>query len=129
MVPSFVCPVGSLPLTANGKLDRAALPRPDVRGSVAGDEIDRPLSPMEEFVAGVFTEVLAIDRIRAGDDFFDIGGHSLSAVRALTRINDALGTDLPIRTLFETPTVEAIAAVLVDALVEQEQFASDGVLT
>ncbi|MFZ2527904.1 MAG: amino acid adenylation domain-containing protein, partial [Rhodococcus sp. (in: high G+C Gram-positive bacteria)] len=106
MVPDVVMVLDALPLTANGKLDRKALPDPvfAVRGFRA------PSTPVEEIVAGVFAEVLGVERVGVDDDFFALGGNSLIATQVTARIGAALETSVPVRVLFEASSVQALAA-------------------
>jgi amino acid adenylation domain-containing protein len=103
MVPSHLVMLDALPLTPNGKLDRAALPAPDSsRGEHAYVE---PRTPMEQAMAGIWAEVLKLDRVGAHDHFFDLGGHSLMATQVLARVRETLGVELPLRVLFEAPVL------------------------
>ncbi|OOL26681.1 hypothetical protein GQ85_43565, partial [Rhodococcus rhodochrous] len=108
MVPAAVVVLDEIPLTPVGKLDRRALPAPDLSGG-SGDYIP-PADALETAVAGVFADVLGVDRVSVTDSFFDIGGNSLVATRAASRLGAALGVDLGVRALFEAPTVRALAA-------------------
>ncbi|GAC71059.1 putative non-ribosomal peptide synthetase [Gordonia soli NBRC 108243] len=111
MVPDLVVAIDAIPLTANGKLDRAALPAPET-AAVAGDYV-APASPAQEAVAGVFAEVLGLDPAEVGatTSFFDLGGNSLSATRVAARIADVLAADVSVRDIFDTPTVRELAVV------------------
>ncbi|POM24997.1 Tyrocidine synthase 3 [Actinomadura rubteroloni] len=106
MVPSAIVVLDALPVTVNGKLDRAALPAPD---AAAGGRA--PSTPMEELLCGLFAEVLGTNRVGADDSFFDLGGDSLLAMRLVARIRAVLNSDISVRTLFGTPTVADLARV------------------
>ncbi len=106
MVPTAIVPAAEDPLTPNGKIDRQALPEPEL---VQTKAYVAPRTPTEEAVAGIWAEVLRCDRVGTQDNFFDLGGHSLLATQVISRIRRALNIDLPLRTLFESPTVASLA--------------------
>ncbi|HVR98384.1 MAG TPA: YqcI/YcgG family protein, partial [Thermoanaerobaculia bacterium] len=110
MVPASFLFLERLPLTPHGKVDRKALERTAVRSS--GRVYVAPRTPVEERLAGLFAEVLAVERVGASDSFFDLGGHSLLAVRLIAEIRRRFGRDLPLSVLFEKGTVEALARLL-----------------
>ena len=108
MVPSAFVTLPTLPLTPTGKVDRRALPVPGDEGMA--EAAARELSPAEELLAGIWADLLGRDRVGPSDNFFELGGHSLLATRMLSRVRGSLGVDLPLRALFEEPTVEGLAA-------------------
>ncbi|MEV0100424.1 amino acid adenylation domain-containing protein, partial [Nocardia sp. NPDC050789] len=112
MVPSVVLVLDELPLSANGKVDRKALPEPDAGARRPDRPAAEPSTEMERQLLGIFAEVLGTDELDVQDSFFDLGGNSLTAARAMARVNAALGVSLTIRDLFETSTVAALAARL-----------------
>ncbi|MEV0296671.1 amino acid adenylation domain-containing protein, partial [Nocardia sp. NPDC050710] len=108
MVPASVMVLAAFPLNTSGKLDRKALPEPVFSADVAG--FRAPRTQAEQIVAGIFADVLSQERIGIDDNFFDLGGNSLVATQVVSRIGAAFGTQIGVRTLFETPTVAGIAS-------------------
>jgi acyl carrier protein len=94
-----------LPLTANGKVDRRALPAPDSAHSEQGVTFVAPRTAAEERMASIWAQVLGITKIGVHDNFFDVGGHSLLATQLISRLREAFGADLSLRHLFEAPTI------------------------
>ncbi|HXE50732.1 MAG TPA: amino acid adenylation domain-containing protein, partial [Ramlibacter sp.] len=116
MVPSAFIMLESFPLTANGKVDRGALPaahqeRPELKESYAGAE-----TLVEEILVGIWSEILQLPKVGVRDDFFELGGHSLLATQVISRVRQAFTIELPLRTLFEAPTIRALAQQVETAL-------------
>jgi len=114
MVPSAIIVLPALPLTPNGKVDRKALPAPEPQERGAGGYV-APRTPEEEILAGIWAQVLGVDRVGAHDGFFDLGGHSLLATQVASRIRSLLGVELPLRALFERATLSDLAAAVDEA--------------
>ncbi|WP_339548447.1 amino acid adenylation domain-containing protein, partial [Pseudomonas sp. RA_35y_Pfl2_P32] len=111
MVPAQIVVLARMPQTPNGKLDRKALPAPDWQ---ARRQVE-PRTDQERQLAAIWCELLGLERVGVDDDFFELGGHSLLLTRLVSRIRDAFGLDLPIHTLFDYPSVGALAAQLAHA--------------
>ena len=117
MVPSAFVRLDAMPLTPNGKVDRAALPAPEL--VTQGDApFVAPRGPVEEAIAAIFAEILHVPAVSADDGFFDLGGHSLLATQVVARIRDALGADITLRALFEDDTPRGLARVVEAARAE-----------
>jgi amino acid adenylation domain-containing protein len=121
MVPSWFVMLDALPLTPSGKIDRRALPAPEGRSGIG--EYVAPRTPVEEALAAIWCEALKLDRAGIDDNFFELGGHSLIATRVMARVRDAFEIELPLRALFETPTVRELAQ-----RIDDERRAGNGVV-
>jgi amino acid adenylation domain-containing protein len=113
MVPAAFVVMETLPLTPNGKVDRRALPAPEAGGEA---EYVPPRTVVEELLCGIWSEVLGVERVGVEDDFFALGGHSMLATRVAFRVQQTFGVEVPLRDLFETPTVAALALSVEDSM-------------
>ncbi|MCC7247960.1 MAG: amino acid adenylation domain-containing protein [Lysobacter sp.] len=119
MVPGAFVRLDAFPLTPNGKVDRRALPAPQVGGAPGdGGDFQGPRTAEEQALAELWCELLALPRVDVRANFFDLGGHSLLGTRMLARIEDEFGVELPLRTLFDTPVLERLAARVAEAIEE-----------
>lgn len=110
MVPTHLIVLDAMPLTANGKLDRKALPKPDA-ALLQGDYV-APVSELEQQLAAIWADVLKVDKVGLNDNFFELGGHSLLAVQVLVRIRDQLQCEIALRELFEKSTLSDLCGVV-----------------
>jgi amino acid adenylation domain-containing protein len=115
MVPSAFVVLEQLPLSPNGKVDRRSLPPPVGEPSDSVEPFVAPRGPIEELLAGIWAAVLRVDRVGIHDNFFELGGHSLLATQVISRILTTLGVELPLRAVFEAPTVAGLAGHVVAA--------------
>ena len=109
MVPSAFVFLDALPLTPNGKVDRGALPASDLNKPDLEEAFVAPRTPTELEMANIWMQVLNVDAVGIHDDFFDLGGHSLLATQVMSRVREAFHIELPLRSLFEHPTVAGLA--------------------
>ncbi|HEX2079483.1 MAG TPA: amino acid adenylation domain-containing protein [Longimicrobium sp.] len=116
MVPAAIVVLDALPLTPNGKVDRRALPAPAPQR--AEEAAAEPRTEVERALAGVWAEVLRLERVYLNDNFFDLGGHSLMATQVVTRVREALGVELPLARVFAAPTLAQLARVVEEAQLE-----------
>ncbi|HLH28979.1 MAG TPA: phosphopantetheine-binding protein, partial [Acidimicrobiales bacterium] len=112
MVPSAFGILEQLPLTPNGKIDRQALPDPGPGQLESSAEYVAPRTPLEETLAGIWAEVLGLERVGVHDNFFELGGHSLQSVQLVSRVTAALNRPVAVKTVFQAPTIAAMAEVL-----------------
>lgn len=111
MVPASIVLLPDLPLTINGKVDHSALPLPDFKVVSKGESL-APRNPLEAQLASLLANVLDIGQVGILDNFFELGMHSLTAMQFLARIRPALQVEVPLRTIFETPTVASLAQAI-----------------
>ncbi len=112
MVPSAIVLLEALPRTPNGKLDRARLPEPEWNAAGNPDSYVAPRTPTEKTLVEIWQWVLEIETIGIHDNFFDLGGHSLLAMRLIPRIRNTLKVEVPLRNIFDTPTIAGLAGAL-----------------
>ncbi|MFE3502639.1 amino acid adenylation domain-containing protein [Kitasatospora sp. NPDC059160] len=112
MLPAAFLTLDELPLTPNGKIDRRALPAPDHTRPDLDTAFTAPTTPTEQALARIWTDILGLTTVGIHDNFFDLGGHSLLATRVTSRLRTELGHELPVRALFETPTIAQLATTL-----------------
>ena len=120
MVPAAIVELEELPLTPSGKIDRRALPAPQQFRQELEARFEAPHSPTEEVLASIWSEILKVDRVGIHDNFFDLGGHSLVATRVIARMRVAFGTELPLRLMFDSPTIAALANIIEKGMRHEE---------
>jgi acyl carrier protein len=113
MLPSAFVTLDRLPLTPGGKLDRRALPQVDSARPEPGSPYVPPRTPVEEAVTDIWAEVLGLERAGVQDDFFALGGHSLLATKVISKIRYIFKVELPLKTIFDRPTVEALSQAII----------------
>ncbi len=123
MVPAAYVMLDAIPLTLNGKADRNALPAPDMAG-VAKETFVAPCNEIEGILAGIWSEVLRLDRIGIHDNFFNLGGHSLLATQVIGRMREVFEIEIPLRNLFQSPTVAGLASYVEEAVREAQGVAT-----
>ena len=114
MIPSFFINLDSIPLTPNGKVDRRRLPKPDK--TIGSSEYVAPQNETEEKLVEIWSEILKIEKIGIYDNFFELGGHSLLATQVISRIRETFKTEIPVKAIFESPTIEGLAKSLSQAV-------------
>jgi amino acid adenylation domain-containing protein len=116
MLPTAIVVLEVLPLTPNGKIDRRALPAPDLTQLISESNFVAPSTPVEEMLAGVWAQVLGLEKIGVNDNFFNLGGHSLIATRVISQIRQVFEVEIPLRRLFELPTLSELAKEIQTAI-------------
>lgn len=111
MVPAAFVVLDTLPLTAHGKVDRSALPEP-TRARSSSSPADKPTTPVHDMLARIWADVLGVDDVGIHDDFLELGGQSLQAVRMTTRIQETFEVELPVRAIFEHPTIAELGTLI-----------------
>lgn len=122
MLPSLFVYLEVLPLTPSGKVDRRALPVPDMDRDSSGGQTIVAQTPMEEIVAAIYCEILELKQVGIDENFFDLGGHSLLATQVVSRIRAAIQAEIPLRSMFETPTVAGLARHIEQELRNKQGF-------
>ncbi|PTL79254.1 non-ribosomal peptide synthetase [Vitiosangium sp. GDMCC 1.1324] len=126
MVPARIVLLEALPLSPNGKVDRKALAALPVEESARAPEGEAPRGPVEERLAGLFQQVLGLEDVRREDDFFQLGGHSLTATRLMARVRQSFDVELPVNAVFSAPTVAGLAARIGNAPRRREEWPPAG---
>jgi len=121
MVPSGYVWLEEMPVTSNGKLDRKALPETNGEVAARDKEYEAPRGLVEETLAGIWSEVLGVEKVSIHDNFFELGGHSLLLTQVASRIRATFSLDLPLRILFDTPNLKQLAvAIAAEQLIEAD---------
>lgn len=123
MIPSVFVEIEQMPLTANGKVDRRALPRLSREDAQDPTVYEQPQTETEETLAGLWAAVLKLDRVGRNDNFFEIGGHSLLGARVISRVREVFRVELPLRNLFESPTLKELSSRIEQGLSDGSQIA------
>lgn len=126
MVPSAFVSLAAFPLSANGKVDRAALPSPELKQSVAEDasaSLPEPKDDVEQQLTAIWERVLEVRPVGRNDNFFDLGGHSLTGIRLFVQIERRFGRKLSLGSLFQAPTIAQLGALLRESLPPRENVA------
>ncbi|NFB66021.1 hypothetical protein EXM97_20105, partial [Clostridium botulinum] len=112
MIPTYFIQLEKMPLTANGKLDRKALPKPNL--DISLNEYEAPRNELEETLVKIWSEVLNVKKIGINDNFFDLGGHSLKATVLMSKIHKELNKEIPLKELFKSPTIKEFGKYIED---------------
>jgi amino acid adenylation domain-containing protein len=126
MVPATFVTLPALPLTTNGKIDRALLPAPDADNTLRDGEIVAPRGEVETEVAAILSSLLGVEQVSAQDNFFLLGGHSLLGTQLIVRVRDVFGVELSLRTLFDAPTIADLAVEIERARLAEAAYPQGG---
>ncbi len=121
MIPAAFVPLERLPLLPTGKVDRRKLPEPDLNVTSSANDFVEPEGLIEEIIAEVWRTVLGLERVGLYDNFFHLGGHSLMIIRVVARLEQAYGIEVPLRALFDAPTIAELAPVVEEILMAEDQ--------
>jgi acyl-coenzyme A synthetase/AMP-(fatty) acid ligase/acyl carrier protein len=129
MVPGSYVYLEEMPLSSNGKVERGRLPAPEEveggAGGAAGKSYEGARTPIEEMLVGLYAEVLHVERVSITDSFFDLGGHSLLATQLISRVRETFQVEVPLRALFEAPTVAGLAVILEESIIKEVEEISE----
>jgi amino acid adenylation domain-containing protein len=125
MIPAFFVALEALPLTSNGKVDRRALPDPEMQRPDLELTFVAPRTPLEQAMADIWAEVLHIESVGIEDNFFELGGHSLLATQLISRLRDAFQVEVPLHALFDQPTIAALASIVEELLINEINSLTD----
>jgi amino acid adenylation domain-containing protein len=128
MVPASFVRMDALPVTANGKVDRAALPNPGDANRLREENFVAPSGPVQQRLAGIIASLLHVERIGANDNFFLLGGHSLLGTQLIGRVNETFGIELPLLQIFDHPTLAEMSGVIETLILAKLELASAGEL-
>ncbi|HEY9849783.1 MAG TPA: condensation domain-containing protein, partial [Leptolyngbyaceae cyanobacterium] len=124
MVPSAIVLMDAFPLTPNGKIDRRTLPAPNFSPTELDDNFAPPTTPIQELLSGIWQQILGIEKIGIHDNFFTLGGHSLLATQVISQVKKAFQIELPLRRLFESPTIASFAQLVEQAIKKGSELIS-----
>ncbi|MGA9768569.1 MAG: amino acid adenylation domain-containing protein, partial [Blastocatellia bacterium] len=128
MMPAAFILLDAMPLTVSGKLDRKALPEPDLKWSDSVDGYDAPRASVEEVLAEIWSDVLQVERVGIYDNFFELGGHSLLAVQIVSRVQEAFGINFALRTMFEHPLLADQGKIIEDGIRNRQGIKMPGLI-
>jgi acyl-CoA synthetase (AMP-forming)/AMP-acid ligase II len=119
MIPAAIVVLDHIPLTPNGKVDRRSLPEPDLKAARNELVYEPPSNPAQQALSEIWSEVLKVDQVGINDDFIQLGGHSLLATQVIARVRDRFEIDLPVRSVFERPTIKEFAGLVEEVILNE----------